>query len=307
MNNWRKKSIVAIGVLVCALVLLIFIGTLIDKKDIKKESTEVYETETKSESETESESEMESETEAESESQKSTETESQTEMESETEAESESQGPMESESQTVIESETEESSWIEDLDIAKQTTQIIVVAASGYKATVSMHTKNAEGVWKENLSVKGSIGKNGVGKEREGDKKTPIGVYRFTKAFGICSNPGISSMPYLQVDNTYHWVDDSKSKYYNQLVSTQDVEKDWTSSERIAKSAPAYNYILALNYNEDCTPGLGSAIFLHCFSGKYEYTTGCISISEENMIRVMQLLQSDCVIIIDKKENILQY
>ena len=48
-------------------------------------------------------------------------------------------------------------------------------------------------------------------------------------------------------------------------------------------------------------------IFLHCFSGKYEYTTGCISISEENMIQVMQLLQSDCVIIIDKKENILQY
>ena len=91
------------------------------------------------------------------------------------------------------------------------------------------------------------------------------------------------------------------------MVSTQDVEKDWTSSERIAKSAPAYNYILALNYNEDCTPGLGSAIFLHCFSGKYEYTTGCISISEENMIQVMQLLQSDCVIIIDKKENIVQY
>ena len=118
------------------------------------------------------------------------------------------------------------SSWVADLEIAKKTTQMIVVSADGTYATVSMHTK-VDGVWEEEFSVQGRVGKKGVGKEKEGDKKTPVGVYQFTTAFGILADPGITALPYLQVDKTHHWVDDSDSKYYNQLVSTRDVEMDW--------------------------------------------------------------------------------
>lgn len=199
------------------------------------------------------------------------------------------------------------SSWVKDLNAAKSTTQMIVISGSGTHATVSMHTKDADGVWIENFSVNGRLGRNGLGKQKEGDGKTPIGVFRFMAAFGIKPNPGLSVLPYLQVDETHHWVDDPNSKYYNKCVSTRDVEKEWASSEHLYKFVPSYHYALALNYNEDCVPGVGCAIFLHCPNASFGTTAGCIAIPEENMIQAMRLLQSDCVIIIDYEENILNY
>ena len=62
-------------------------------------------------------------------------------------------------------------------------------------------------------------------------------------------------------------------------------------------------------YSSDtrCVPGLGSAIFLHCPSADFGTTAGCVAIPEENMIVVMQLLQADCVIIIDAESEIFEY
>lgn len=199
------------------------------------------------------------------------------------------------------------SSWVKDLNVAEKTTQMIVVAANGTHATVSMHTKDANGVWNEEFSVGGRLGRNGIGKEKEGDGKTPVGVFRFTTAFGIKDNPGISVLPYLKVDETHHWVDDPNSKYYNKCVSTRDVEIDWASSEHLYKYVPSYHYALALDYNADCIPGVGCAIFLHCPNNAFGTTAGCIAIPEENMIQAMQLLQADCVIIIDSEANIWNY
>lgn len=199
------------------------------------------------------------------------------------------------------------SSWVKDLKAAQDTTQMIVIAGKDTHATVSMHTKNAEGVWVENFSVKGRLGWAGLGKQKEGDGKTPIGVFRFIASFGIKDNPGVSVLPYLKVDERHHWVDDPNSKYYNKCVSTDDVVADWTSSEHLYKYAPSYHYSLALNYNEACVPGAGCAIFLHCPNDSFGPTAGCIAIPEENMIQAMQLLRSDCIIIIDYEDNILNY
>ena len=151
------------------------------------------------------------------------------------------------------------------------------------------------------------MGWAGLGKQKEGDGKTPIGVFRFMAAFGIKENPGLSVLPYLHVDERHHWVDDPNSKYYNQCVSTDEVTADWASSEHLYKLAPSYHYSLALNYNEECVPGVGCAIFLHCPNDTFGPTAGCIAIPEENMIQAMKLLRSDCVIIIDYKDNILNY
>lgn len=210
--------------------------------------------------------------------------------------------------QEEVKEETEKSSsWVKDLAIAQTITQIVAVVEHEGEATVSLHTKNEDGIWSEIFSVEGRIGKKGLGKTKEGDKKTPTGVYKFYMAFGILPDPGISALPYLQVDETHRWVDDSDSKYYNQLVSTKDVKGDWSSAERLYKSTYTYKYVLALNYNEKCTPGAGSAIFLHCPSKKFEKTSGCIAIPVENMKLLMQLLQEDCVIVIDSEEHIMSY
>ena len=111
-------------------------------------------------------------------------------------------------------------------------------------------------------------------------------------------------MPYTKVDDTYYWVDDSNSIYYNRFVSTNDVVKDWTSAEHISEIA-VYDYVLALNYNSSNTPGYGSAIFLHCSSDRN--TNGCIAIGSDYMKQILSQLRSDCIIIIDTPDQLIHY
>ncbi len=114
-------------------------------------------------------------------------------------------------------------------------------------------------------------------------------------------------MPYLQVDESYYWVDDPTSKYYNQFVTTNEVEPDWNSAEHICEYTKSYNYVLATNYNEERTPWVGCAIFLHCTNVNFGPTAGCIAIEDEYMIHVMRNLRSDCIIIIDTPTGIYNY
>lgn len=81
--------------------------------------------------------------------------------------------------------------------------------------TVAMVTKDADGTWNEDLCTSGYVGYGGVGETTEWNRKTPRGQFSFTYAFGILPNPG-TELSYTQVDDTYYWVDDVNSRYYNQ-------------------------------------------------------------------------------------------
>jgi len=199
--------------------------------------------------------------------------------------------------------EEKESSWVVELDVAETASQIIVVSADGSNATVSMHNKEEDGTWTEILSTGGKIGRNGIGKTKEGDGKTPTGVYHFMFGFGNMPDPGCG-LSYTQVDDSYYWVDDSDSAYYNRFVSTDDVTKDWDSAEHIAGVKSSYNYVLALDYNADCVPGKGSAIFMHCTPTG---GAGCIAVPEEMMVEIMQNVKDGCVVVIDSVEGVKGY
>ena len=199
--------------------------------------------------------------------------------------------------------DVEQMDWVANLDAAEYHNQLVVVIANGNTATVSLHEKNDVGIWGEVLSTEAYIGKNGIGKTKEGDGKTPIGAYQFTFAFGIKENPG-TNLEYVEVDDSYYWVDDSNSKYYNQFVSTKDVEKDWDSAEHILSAEDSYHYVLATDYNAECKPGVGSAIFMHCTPTG---GAGCIAVPEESMIAILKKITPDCVLIIDDETNIYSY
>lgn len=192
---------------------------------------------------------------------------------------------------------------VDALSIADGATQLIIVAATGSEARLTMHEQDGEGRWTQILDVPAQIGKNGVGKTREGDGKTPAGAYGFMFAFGTQPNPG-ALMDYTRVDESHYWVDDNDSVYYNQFVSARDVEKDWDSAEQLAGVGEAYDYVLALDYNSERVPGLGSAIFMHCLPTG---GAGCIAIEREHMLFVITHARPDCVILIDEADAIMNY
>lgn len=176
---------------------------------------------------------------------------------------------------------------------------IVVDITSGSNAVLCMHEKDASGQWVKTLDgVAAFIGKNGGGKKREGDLKTPFGIFGFNRAFGLADDPGCS-LDYVKVDGTYYWDCDGASARYNTLVTTDEYRDfDKAVSEHIADYPDAYRYVLNTTWNEERNPGKGSAIFLHCYREGRTYTGGCIAIPEKAMAYVMRHVKSDTKILI---------
>ena len=185
---------------------------------------------------------------------------------------------------------------------AEDITQAIVVDENGaFRVTVSYYKKQADGTWSHDFEVPGIYGRNGgTDDKREGDGKTPYGTYRFTMAFGTKENPG-SILPYHQIGEQDYWIDDPDSAFYNKLVNAAETARDWNSGEHMISQGVSYHYGLALNYNEDCVPGKGSAIFLHCYTESNDSgSAGCIRIPEDNMKQLIQSVDANTRIVIRK-------
>ena len=186
-----------------------------------------------------------------------------------------------------IQQKTDSPEWVTQLPQAQDENvkQLFVVAGMGTDlttATISMHERDKDGSWKQILSTPGYVGKNGLCADEahaEGCGQTPMGVYRFNKAFGIAKDPGCR-IPYTQVtDDTYWSGDDREGMHYK------------------------YQYCLNISFNEEGTPGRGSAIFLHCLGPVKPYTGGCVAVPENIMKLIMQHVDPDCVVVIDTLEN----
>ena len=199
---------------------------------------------------------------------------------------------------------------VSKLKASKETDQIMLVmpySYSSYSARLYYYIKDESGKWNEIINTECNIGKNGLGKQREGDYKTPIGKFNFTKLFGIAENPG-TKLPYLQVNDSIWWNCDSKSSEYNMMINTEYYTKEFdkNESEHIIEYKSGYVYTMSLNYNPDRIPYKGCAIFLHCFT-ENPYTGGCVAISEEKMKTVITNANENSIIIIDELKNIYNY
>jgi L,D-peptidoglycan transpeptidase YkuD (ErfK/YbiS/YcfS/YnhG family) len=174
-------------------------------------------------------------------------------------------------------------------------------------ATISMHERREDGTWEQILSTPGFVGKNGLcldADHKEGCGQTPVGVYKFNKAFGIAADPGCA-IPYIQVTDDTYWSGDIREGYhYNEMVNLSDYpDLDMENSEHIVDYIYQYQYCLNISFNEDGTAGRGSAIFLHSFGPTKPYTGGCVALPEYMMKMVMTNVDPDCVVVIDTLEN----
>ena len=167
-------------------------------------------------------------------------------------------------------------------------TQIEVVAA-GTTGTLVVYS-NKDGKRQELLRTQAYVGRNGCATDkREGDGKTPVGVFEIRRGFGLNTPPAVS-INYTQLQGGEQWVDDVASARYNQWVTKDTSPVDWKSAEDLPKETVAYKYVAVIEYNTDnIVKGAGSAIFLHCSKGRP--TSGCVSVSEEDMIKILGLIK----------------
>ncbi len=209
--------------------------------------------------------------------------------------------------------ETDSPDWLKELPSAQNeaVSQLFIVAGMSTEtttATVSMHERDENGEWKQILSTPAFVGKNGLCADedhKEGCGQTPMGVFKFNKAFGIADDPGCA-IPYIKVDEDTYWSGDAREgMHYNEMVDIKDFpDLQMDDSEHIMDYDYQYRYCLNISFNEDGTPGRGSAIFLHCFGPVKPYTGGCVALPENIMKIVMQRVDPDCVVVIDTLENL---
>ena len=196
--------------------------------------------------------------------------------------------------------------WAAKLGEEQKAEQIFIIAAFGETtAWVSMHEKDETGTWKMIMTTPGFIGQKGLGKIREGDRKTPAGIFHFNRAFGIADDPGCT-IPFVKADDNTYWSGDGRTgKHYNELINLCDCpDIDTKASEHIVDYQTEYQYAMNISYNEKGEPGLGSAIFLHCLGSRKPYTGGCTAIPQDKMIFVIKHVRPECVVVIDTMENL---
>jgi L,D-peptidoglycan transpeptidase YkuD (ErfK/YbiS/YcfS/YnhG family) len=170
--------------------------------------------------------------------------------------------------------------------------QVITVATDGYGtsyATLTGFERDGAG-WRQVFGPwTAYVGRNGVappGEKREGDGRTPSGVYGFDFMFGILDDPG-THFPYRRITGTnIVWDDDSNSANYNRWIDTNT--GDAGVSPEPMYNAPSYNYGAVIAYNTARTPGMGSAIFLHVAGSTS--TAGCVALPTDQLLALLRWL-----------------
>jgi L,D-peptidoglycan transpeptidase YkuD (ErfK/YbiS/YcfS/YnhG family) len=133
------------------------------------------------------------------------------------------------------------------------------------------------------------VGTRGIappGAKREGDGRTPSGVYAFDFFFGVLADPGVNFAYRRITSRSIVWDDDPASPTYN-LWRDSATESVGADPEPMY-TTPAYEYGAVIAYNADRTPGLGSAIFLHESTGGP--TAGCVSLPVDQLLSVLRWL-----------------
>jgi L,D-peptidoglycan transpeptidase YkuD (ErfK/YbiS/YcfS/YnhG family) len=165
--------------------------------------------------------------------------------------------------------------------------RVIDVTHSGSYATVRGCQRQADGSYLQVLGpYSGRVGYNGVisaASKREGDGRTPAGLYWLHDGFGALANPGLARH-WTMATSRHVWVDDSRSRYYN-TMQLEPANGRWTSAEKLL-NRPAYDYAQVVAYNRAAVPYAGSAIFLHVGTGGA--TAGFVSVSASALVALMR-------------------
>lgn len=115
--------------------------------------------------------------------------------------------------------------------------------------------------------------------KREGDGRSPAGVFGLGTAFGSAQELPEESQgyPYLAASKTSYCVEDTRSEYYNQLIDAKEVRTSgWQQWSALDRPDGLFRWGVFVNQNIQPTEiGAGSCIFLHVWRAAGVGTAGC--------------------------------
>ncbi len=131
--------------------------------------------------------------------------------------------------------------------------------------------------------------------KREGDGKSPAGIFNLTSAFGSHAKPDYVKLPFTELRSSTECVDDTKSANYNQIVDRYKIGNfDWDSSEKMLAVGAQYDLGVFVAHNLiPVKNGNGSCIFLHIWKDEKSGTAGCTAMNRENIETLLSWLDAE--------------
>jgi len=122
--------------------------------------------------------------------------------------------------------------------------------------------------------------------KKEGDGKSPAGIFKFGVAFGYASKealPNSIPSPYVPITEVTQCIEDGQSAYYNQIIDNRKITKDWNTADFMRRDDDLYKWGIFVDHNVPAKAGNGSCIFFHLWRGDDKPTAGCTAMTEENI------------------------
>jgi L,D-peptidoglycan transpeptidase YkuD (ErfK/YbiS/YcfS/YnhG family) len=190
-------------------------------------------------------------------------------------------------------------------ELPASSSQCLVGTADGWDnshVTLRLYEKIG-GAWKPvTESWQGRLGKNGLVwgngihpvptgavTKKEGDKRSPAGVFSIGGAWGY--EPSIrkhSALPYRQVTARDLWVEDPASPKYNcNVILDHDPATPWEKKQQMKQTDPVHSLKLFIAHNAPpkATPHAGSSIFFHIWRRDgAAATAGCTTMEKQKLV-----------------------
>jgi L,D-peptidoglycan transpeptidase YkuD (ErfK/YbiS/YcfS/YnhG family) len=131
-----------------------------------------------------------------------------------------------------------------------------------------------------------AVAKSGEPIKREGDKRTPAGIFSIGHGFGTAAG-GPRKHLKLAAEAAY-CVDDVRSSAYNTIVPMSAVPAG-TSGEKMW-SEPLYKRGIVIDLPTNAAAKGGSCVFLHLWRRSGAGTAGCVALAENDMIALQDWL-----------------
>jgi L,D-peptidoglycan transpeptidase YkuD (ErfK/YbiS/YcfS/YnhG family) len=180
---------------------------------------------------------------------------------------------------------------------------VVVQSAGGFRGIMTLCQRQGN-KWSPMFQTpfKVVLGKNGIasiGNKKEGDLKTPAGVYPIGEAFGMY--PLALKMDFKYITKEDKFIDDANHKLYNTWVNGSTDAKSYESM-----LIKPYAYGAIVNYNMNpIKAAKGSAIFIHLWSSSDSPTSGCIALEKRDLLTMLNWLdknQHPCILINESDE-----
>jgi uncharacterized protein YijF (DUF1287 family)/L,D-peptidoglycan transpeptidase YkuD (ErfK/YbiS/YcfS/YnhG family) len=158
--------------------------------------------------------------------------------------------------------------------------------------------------WGDGLHGQGApAGRKGPAK-REGDGRSPAGVFELGMLRGYASMPPAGAkLPYEVSGPDQRCVDDPASPFYNRITATR-AGSPFRSAERMKRDDDAYTLAIDVDHNRSpVTPGHGSCIFIHVWAAPDRPVTGCTGLALADVTQLARWLGPGAVMVALPREE----